>query len=183
MTSIQLMRAGRLSIANAVITIPLFLFSLLLSMQSGYGARVIQTMLMLVSTLMLVYVLLVFLGYLNDRHSFHATDFIIKAQIWINLAATVVNMLGLLGGSLEELSGVLALVLVVPAGAVQAVFGFRLLRLPDSLNGRLKPFCYLMMATGISFMLIVPIPLGLLTSAAADIILATVLLEAARNSG
>ena len=178
MTKELLTKAGRLAFVNAVLTIPLFILSIMLGLQDSYGARVAQTMLMLASTLLFVYILLALRGFLNTRHGFHNTDAFISVQIWASVALTVFSMLGLLSQSLQEAGGMFALIMVVPLGIVQVVFGYRLLRLGDSLHGRLKPFCWLTMMTGFSFAVIVLIPLGFLTSAAADVFLGLILIRA-----
>lgn len=168
--------------ANAILSIPLFLFSLLLGLQGGYGARVAQTVLMLASTLLFIYIMLVLLDFLNKSHGFHATDLLIKIQLWINIAATIISMLGLLSQAIQQAGGMLVLSLLIPSGIVQALFGYRLLRFPDKLNGRLKSFCVLTMITGVSVALVVSIPLGVLTSAAADVILGKIFLTAGRKT-
>lgn len=181
MTPEQFIRAGRLAIVNAVITIPLFFLSIMLGLQSDYGARVLQTILTVASTLLFVYILLALKEFINSRHGFHDTDILIKIQIWANIALTVFSMLGLLSRTLLEAGGMFALFLIVPLGIVQAFFGYRLLRLPDKLHGRLKPFCYLSIATGFCFAFVVLIPLGLITSAAADVLLGLILIRAGRE--
>lgn len=178
MTPEQFIRAGRLAIVNAVITIPLFLLSIMLGLQSDYGARALQTMLVVATTLLFVYILLALKEFINSRHAFHDTDILIKIQIWANIALTIFSMLGLLSQSLQEAEGIFALFLIVPLGIVQAIFGYRLLRLPDKLHGRLKPFCWLSIATGFCFAVVILIPLGLLTSAAADVLLGLILIRA-----
>ena len=70
----QFIRAGRLAIVNAVITIPLFLLSIMLGLQGDYGARALQTILMVASTLLFVYIILVLKELINSRHGFHDTD-------------------------------------------------------------------------------------------------------------
>ena len=177
MTPEQFIRAGRLAIVNAVITIPLFLLSIMLGLQGDYGARALQTILMVASTLLFIYIILALKELINSRHGFHDTDILIKIQIWANIALTVFSMLGLLSQTLQEAGGIFALFLIVPLGIVQAFFGYRLLRLPDKLHGRLKPFCYLSIATGFCFAVVVLIPLGLITSAAADVVLGKILIR------
>ncbi|WP_243371459.1 hypothetical protein [Geotalea sp. SG265] len=179
-TSERLARAGRLAVANAVVTVPLFLFSLILALDDSYSARVAQAVTTLISTLLFIYVMLTLLDYLNGSYDFHAVDKPVKVLLWINIIVTVMGTLGLLSRQLQEVDAPFAMLLMVPSGAAQAAFGYRLLRLPDPLGGKLKPFCILNLISGISLAVVVAIPLGLLTSVASDFILGRIFLEAAR---
>ena len=49
----------------------------------------------------------------------------------------------------KETAGIAALVLMVFQGIIQIQFGYKLLKLRNNLDGLLKPFSYLNMATGI----------------------------------
>ena len=181
MTPEQFIRAGRLAFVNAVITVPLFLLSIILGTQGDYGAQALQTILMVATTLLFVYILLALKEFINSRHAFHDTDTLIHIQVWTSIVLTVFSMLGLLVQSLREAEGMLSLFLIVGLGIVQAVFGYRLLRLPAGLHGRLKPFCYLTIATGVCFAVVVLIPIGLITSTAADVMLGMILIRGGKE--
>lgn len=181
LTSARLTRAGWLAIANAIITVPLFLFSLMLALDDSYGSRAVQTILTLISTLLFTYVMLTLLDYVNICHHFHDVNVLVKLLVWMNIAVTVFAMLGLLSQPLREAGGLFAIILIVPSGIAQAVFGYRLLRLPGLPGRQLKSFGVLSIVTGVCFALVVPIPIGLLTSAVADVILGKVLLEGAKK--
>ncbi|GAB7026290.1 hypothetical protein [Geotalea toluenoxydans] len=181
LTSVRLAKAGWLAVANAIVTVPLFLFSFMLALDDSHGARAVQTILTLISTLLFIYIMLTLLDYLNSSHQFHDVDMLVKLLLWMNIAVTVLSMLGLLSQPLREAGGLFAIILIVPSGVTQAVFGYRLLRLPGLTGTRFKPYGVLNVITGVCFALVVPIPIGLLTSVAADVILGKVLLEAAEK--
>ena len=61
------------------------------------------------------------------------------------------------------------------------VFGMRLLKLDGGLYGLLKPYCYICIATGVCLVLPVLVMLGLLTSVAADAVLALIFFRAAKS--
>ena len=70
--------------------------------------------------------------------------------------------------------GLLQGLALIPFGIIFIVFAIKLLRLPDNLFGLLKPFSYTSIATGFCFATIFLIPLGLVASTIADMILAII---------
>lgn len=188
MTTQRLTLAGWVAITNAVLTIPFSVLGIFIGWQQGRGmktATVLLTITGLLTIIMLVLFIFIFSSLkdlLNTRFNFRDTDIFISVIIWVNVSSGVISVIGILFTALETVAGVIATVLIVPYGIVSIVFAIKLLQLPDTLHGMLKPFAYTSMAAGLCFASIVLIPVGLLTSAITDIILGIIFLRAAESS-
>jgi hypothetical protein len=170
--------AGWLSITNAILTIPIFAMSLFLVSQSGSTAKLLAMILAGVSFILFIFIFLSLKGLLNTRFGFHDTDILINMLIWVNAVSFALPFLELFP-ALEKLAAVVPLVVIVLSGIVLILFAVKLLRLSDTLHGMLKPFAYTSLATGVCFATIVLIPIGLLVSIIADIILGIIFLRVA----
>lgn len=174
--------AGWLSITNAVVTIPLVVISVFLVAIGGAGGKIIQAALTLASLGLFVYIFWSLRNLLNSRFQFHDVDTYISALIWGNVVISILSVLSLVGGGLEIAVNLLSIVALIPFGIVLIVFAIRILRLSDDLSGFLKPFSYTSIATGVCFATIILIPLGLIASAASDVILGMIFFRAAERS-
>ena len=170
--------AGLLSIANGILTIPLFAMSVFLVSQPDSGGKLLAMVLAGVSFILFVFIFLSLKGLLNTRFGFHDTDGLINMLIWVNAVSLAVPFLEFLPVS-EELATGAPVVLIAIVGIVSIVFAIRLLKLPDTPHSLLKPFAYTTLATGVCFATIVLIPVGLLAGIIADIILGVIFLRAA----
>ncbi|MDD5106629.1 MAG: hypothetical protein PHC49_13540 [Desulfuromonadaceae bacterium] len=128
----------------------------------------------IVGTLLFVVITLLLKRFLNQIFRFHDTDKSIDMMIMANVVAGIFVVVGLYINQFRETLGIAALVIMVFQGIVQLQFGYKLLKLPHSLNGMLKPFCYLNMATGICIASLVLILVGVVVSAISDLMLATI---------
>ena len=95
------------------------------------------------------------------------------------MASAGLDLLGAIVPPLDSTADWLVGIAVVPLALINVVFAIKLLRLPDSLYGMLKPFSYLYMATGLCFTTTILMPLGLIGSAVSYVILGIVFLRAA----
>ncbi len=174
--------AGWLSIVNAVITLPLFVFSLVLDALGGPAAKALSVLLTIATTALFIYVFTTLKDLLHARFDFHDTDTLISVLIMASVVVAAINLLSTVFSSLEAVIRWLSVLSLIPFGVIFIVFAVKLLNLRDNLFGMLKPLSYLTIATGLCFGTIILIPFGLLTSAASDIILGMVFFRAGRSS-
>lgn len=170
--------AGLLAMLNALLAIPWFILTLSLAEKSDPWTKLAEVSMMLLSTILFVYIIVTLRTLVNRRYAFHAADQLILWQIKLNLIALAVSLVGIAVPDIASTANILALVLVVPMGILQLMFGQRLLQLPADLNGLLRPYCYLNMAAGFFLASIVLIPLGILAGAISDIMLGTIFFQA-----
>ncbi len=176
-SSRRLIFAGWLAMTSALVTIPWLILSFLLD-KNEVWVKVAEGALLVGSTALFVYTFLTLRGLLH-RHAFSATDRPIALLIQANVVATVVNLLALVSPSLADGAGVIGIGLVVAIGVFHVLFGLRLFQFPDDLGGLHRPYCYLNMITGICLAALVLLPVGILSSAVADVMLGTVFFRAA----
>lgn len=181
-TKEQFNLAGWLSITNAAVTIPIVIMSVFLAAVGGTGGKVIQATLTLISLGLFVYIFSSLRKLLNYRFQFHDVDTYISVLIWVNVVLSILSILSLSSSEIEKAVSVLSVVALIPFGIVFIVFAIRILRLSDNLFGLLKPFSYTSIASGLCFATIVLIPLGLIASVAADIILGIIFFRATERS-
>lgn len=102
-------------------------------------------------------------------------------MIMANVIAGIFVIGGMYIFQIKEIVSVAALVLMVFQGIVQLQFGYKLLQLQNELGGLHKPYCYLNMATGVCVASLVLILVGVVVSAISDLMLATILLNVAKQ--
>ncbi len=190
MTAQRLTLAGWFAITYAVLAIPFFALSAVLSTLSSDGVKIANLLLTLVIYALAIFPILSLKNLLNTRLSFRDTDIFISLIIWLNVANAVITI----GGILSPLGqpflvetpwltpAMLPLALVVPAGFVYIMFAIKLLRLQDPLHGMLKPFAYTIMAAGFCYGTIVLVPFGILAELISYIILGIIFIRAAESS-
>ena len=180
MTRRTLKTAGWLAMASSCSSFP----SSYASCQRDDGAdpvtNAIQIGIQLVGMALFVAITLLCRRLLNARFGFHDADRSIDLMIMANVVAAIASVVALCFAPWKETLGVAALVIVVFQGIVQVRFGARLLRLQDDLDGMLRPFCYLNMATGVCIASIVLIVVGVVVSAISDLMLGTIFFHIAK---
>jgi hypothetical protein len=173
--------AGWLAMISAFFTLPLMFLSYRLEGRIDATASIIQTIMQLVGTLLFVALLLYFRKLLHAQFIFHDTDRSIGLMIKAGVIAGILTVLSLYFSAMKETTALAVIVILVAQGIVQVQFGYKLLKLPDDLGGMLKPFCCANMATGIMIASVVLIPVGVLVSAIADLMLGTIFFNIARR--
>lgn len=174
MTHRALIAAGRLAMVSAFASIPLTYFSYQLDGSADPAATGIQIGIQVVGALLFVAITLLLKKLLNARFSFHDTDRSIDLMVVANVLASGMAVVALCVAQLKETLEIAVLVTVVFQGLVQVRFGSRLLRLQDNLDGMLRPFCYLNMATGVCVASVVLIVVGVVVSSITDLMLGTI---------
>lgn len=181
MTPVRLAVSGWLAMMSALLAIPLFLFSFRLAGIDGLAARSAEAGLMVVGTALFVYLTLTLRRILHLGYAFHDADGAIALLIKVNVVLTTVGVIGLAVPSLASSVGMFTIIAFLPLGMFQAYFGLRLMRLPADLNGLLRPYCYLNLATGLCLALVITAPLALLLGAVADVMLGTIFFQLRRR--
>jgi hypothetical protein len=176
-----LMTAGWLAMASAFVSLPLAFISFRLAGRVDATANLIQTAMQVVGTLLFVAIVLFLRKLLNTHFSFHDTDRNIDLMIKASVVAGALTVMSLFIAPLKDTLAIAVIIILVLQGLVQVQFGYRLLRLPNSLGGMLQPFCYVNMATGILIASVVLILVGVLVSAISDLMLGTIFFTIARQ--
>jgi hypothetical protein len=181
LTKEQLTRAGWISIANAVFTIPAIVMSFFLESAEGTGPRLAQAILIVVGLGLFIYVLLFLKQLLHLRFRFHDVDLYISYLLWGNLSLSLFHLLSLVSPEFEWAVAILSILAYIFFGILSILFSSRLLRLPYRFYGLLKAYCYITMISGACFVTVVLLPLGILVGAASDVILGIVFFRAAEE--
>ncbi|GAM11293.1 hypothetical protein OR1_03604 [Geobacter sp. OR-1] len=173
--------AGTLAMINALLTIPWFIMTFLLTEKGGVWPKVAEILMQTSSTFIFVFISLALKKLLNNVHDFHATDRYIMWLIKANIVLTAISVVGVVLPSFASSVGVLTLIFVIPMGILQLIFGLKLLQLPGDLGGLHRPYCYLNIITGFSLAAIILLPLGIFSGAVADIMLGTIFFQMASH--
>ena len=179
MTHRRLKISGCMAMLSAVLAIPWFILTAMLGDHGGAETRIAQGVLLMVGTFLLVYLLATLRRLLHERHAFRAADAAILLLVTVNLISAAVGLLALMMPQLESSLGIPGILLVIAGAAVQIAFGVKFLRLPDNLKGLRKPYGYLNIVTGICLITVVLLPLAVVVSAVADVMLGTIFFQAA----
>ena len=76
---------------------------------------------------------------------------------------------------------ILSILAYVFFGILSILFSTRLLKLPYRFYGLLKHYCYITIASGVCFMMVILLPVGIVVGAVTDIILGIVFFRAAEE--
>ena len=180
-TKEKLHLAGWVSITNALFTVPAVALSFYLESMEGTEARFAQAVLIVASLGLFVFILSSLRQLLNLRFRFHDVDIYISYLLWGNLSLSLFLFLALANKEFESAVSILSVMAYIFFGILSILFGKRLLRLPYSLYGLLKPYSYITVLSGACFVTIILIPLGILTGAITDFILGVVFFRAAEQ--
>lgn len=183
MTSGTLKTAGWLAMASAFLTLPVVYLSFSLEGRPDAYAAQIQTFIQAAGTLIFVAIILYLKRFLNELFTFHDCDTGIALMVMASMATGAVTIGIFSFPALKESLQQVVIVILAVQGAIQILFGYRLLRLPDNLGGLLKPFCYANMAAGILMASVVLMPLSIPVSALSDLMLGTIFFNSSKLVG
>jgi len=178
MTAKRLKIAGYLAMASSLLTLPWFLFMEFIANRSAPSIKAAEASMQVGGLALFIYLLLTFQQFLNSRYAFHHADKTISLLIQANIILAAADLLGL---AVPELAGAVrmfTIVMLVILGILHMMFGTWLLLLPASLGGMHRPYCYINIVTGFSLATVVMLPLGMVTSCIADVMLGTIFLQA-----
>jgi len=175
-----LITAGWLAMISAFVSIPLTFVSYRLYDNADPTATTIQIAIQVAGALLFIGITLYFKKLLNSRFAFHDTDKSIVLMLVANVVASIIAIMALCFPLLKETFYFADLVILVFQGIVQMQFSYKLMKLQDDLDGMLKPFCYLNMATGICIASVVLIIVGIVVSSISDLMLGTIFFHVAK---
>lgn len=179
----SLVLAGWFAMISAFIAIPQTYLSFRLESVENPTSLIILMMMQLLGIALFTVITLYLKKFLNTLFRFHDTDKQINLMIMANVTAGILVCAGMCFPQHKETLSVVAMVLLVFQGILQIQFGYRLLKLPDTLGGMLKPFCYVNMLTGICVASLVFILVGVVVSALSDLMLGTIFFNVAKLTG
>ncbi len=180
-TKEKLNLAGWICITNALFTVPAVAMSFYLESMEGTDSRLVQAVLILVSLGLFVYILFSLKQLLNGRFRFHDVDLYISYLLWGNLSLSLFLFLALANKEFESAVSILSVLAYIFFGILSVLFAKKLLRLPYSLYGLLKPYCYITLVSGACFITVILIPVGIVTGAVTDFILGIIFFRAAEQ--
>ncbi len=173
--------AGWISITSALFTVPAVAMSFYLESMEGTETRLAQAVLIATSLGLFVYILFSLKRLLNVRFRFHDVDIYISYLLWGNLSLSLFLFLALANKEFESAVSILSILAYIFFGILSILFAKRLLRLPYSLYGLLKLYCYITIVSGVCFITIILIPAGMLAGAVTDFILGIIFFRAAEQ--
>jgi hypothetical protein len=178
LTTKRLKMAGYLAMTSAMMTVPWFLFTFNIANRNNPVIRAAEASMLVGGLALLAYLLLTFQQLLHTHYAFHQADKTISLLIQASIVQTAASLLGLAIPELDTAARMYGIVMVVVVGILHMMFGLWLLQLPASLGGMHRPYCYLNIVTGFALASVLLLPLGMLTSTIADVMLGTIFLQA-----
>jgi|LQYC01.1.fsa_nt_gi hypothetical protein len=146
-----------------------------------FGAKVVFLLLEIISIAVYIFIFLTFKYLLNKHFKFHQVDSYITLMIIGGIALSLVSLLWVIPQFEKPLSIITALI-VIPFGIICAVFGIKLLQLPDDLYGMLRPLSYVTIGEGFCWGTVVLSPIGIILSAVSSILLGMIFFKAAAQN-
>ncbi|UCF38877.1 MAG: hypothetical protein JSU96_08575 [Acidobacteriota bacterium] len=129
-----------------------------------------------VSTLLGIYAILKFRQLLGERYDFHAVDNLIIILIFAGLVISGIAYAGRLVS--QNLPFVFILAFAgIGVGIIGIIFALRLLKVPGSLNGYLKPLAYTQLIGSICFTLVFLAPVGMILMMVFNVLLGAIFLS------
>jgi hypothetical protein len=180
-TKERLNLAGWVAITNGIFTIPAVVISFYLGSDQGMGTTLAQAILIVASLGLFVYIISSLKLLLNSRFQFHDVDIYISYLIWGNLSLSIFHLLSLVNKEFEWAVTILSILAYIFFGILSIMFATRLLKLAGNLYGLLKPFSHLSLLSGICFISIMLLPVGILVGAVSDVILGVIFFRAAEQ--
>ena len=173
--------AGWLAMASALASLPFFLWSVQNQGKSDPQAIMTTAGMQAVGTGIFVLLMLLLRRFLRLRCSFSAADRVIALMIISNVTICLFTLATIVIPSLDQSAAAVEIITVVAFGLCQFRLGFLLLSLSDDLLGMRIPYAYLNMMTGICLASVLLVPIAVILSAIADVMLGTIFLQAARS--
>jgi hypothetical protein len=181
MTGGSLRWAGWLAMTSALLSLPLLLFSLMNQGTNDLWVKTLDAALQVVGTALFVLLALLLRRFLGRRFNFHGIDRVIDLLIVSNLVIGLIALSVAFFPALQEAGTQVLVVALILLGILQLRFGYLFLAVPDDLGGMRRPYAYLNIATGVCLASIVLVPLAVVLSAIADVMLGTIFLQASRS--
>jgi hypothetical protein len=179
--------AAYFSIANAVLSLPLVVASVLTGIAeasgaiSGLASRIITAVMSIVIYALAIYVLVALRELFEQRYGYQRVSGILKAFIYLYAVFMLLSALGLISSAMETAVGILSVIAMIVVGVMSIVYGIRLLSFNEDLYGCRKPYAAIEIATGVCLSTVLLMPLGLLLNIASNIFLAIIFFREAET--
>lgn len=178
----KLRLAGYVSLFNALITLPVFFYSLLLEGNKRAISSGLQLILISAGcTAIAVFLMVSLRKYVLIKKGFDSIKKPILFLIIGYLISFVLSTVNMIFPSGEKMAALIAVVSLIILGLLQVHLGIRLFHLDHSLNGFRKPYSILLIVTGLLTASIALSPIAMFSSAVSDIMLGTIFLQAAKE--
>lgn len=145
----RLKLAGWASIISAIITIPTFGLLMCLEGLSDIKSKIIKIALLIIDFGLFVYIYLSFKMLLNCQFRFYKVNFWIWILIYSSIAILIFSVLSLASSIIEKMYNTISLSISIIFGIVYIIFAIKILNLPNTLFGLLKPFSYTSVINGV----------------------------------
>ena len=179
-TSTRFQLAGGLSLAMAVLGIPLVALSMVIGNAtrsgalSGLASRSMTAALSVASYAIGIYIYAALRHLFETRHGFQGASGPLRALIYLSVALAACTVLGVASAHIQAWVALLSLLSLIPFGILGIVIGLRVLRAEIDLSGLRKPYAYTTLAGGICYASILLFPIGLLVSVPNGILVALI---------
>lgn len=180
MTYRTLILAGWLAMISAFVSIPLSYVLYRLEGNTDITVTAAKIGIQAGGIVLYVAISLFLKRLLNAGFGFRDADKSIILMIVANVVASMLAVASLCYAPLKETLDMAALAPMIFQGFIQIQFGYKLLKLPHNLDGMLRPFCYLNMATGVCVASVVLLIAGIVVSSISDLMLGTIFFHIAR---
>ena len=181
--------AGVLSIAMAVLGIPMVISSLVIEYAqrtgaiSGLAGRSATAALSIAAYGIGIFLFAALRHLFETRYGFYEVSRLLAAFIWLSVALAICTALGVISDRIELLAGLLSFLGVIAFGIMGLVFGIRLLRMDSDLYGMRNPYAYASIVSGVCYAAILLIPVGLLVDIAGGIFAAIIFFRESERPG
>lgn len=176
----QLNLAGKLSIASAILDVPMDILRVIAEIIHVTNLAIVAAFLSVVYLIMLVFIFITFRNLLVTRLKFDKVTRYLTIVIWLNIVDIPLVLPDLFINSSFFFS-----LLTLPIALVVSLFGIllgvKLLKLKNNLYGFLRPYSYLLIIEGICGLTIILAPITPILGVASDIILGIILLKSAKD--
>ncbi len=174
---------GWVAIINAIATIPILVFNIVMEQIAQHWTGVNPLIMLSMGIIVLVdtFIFYKFRELLNQRYQFHEADSIIQFIIIANILIGFFNIIGYMFPSILMIMKILILVSLVPFGIFFIVFAVQLLKLKNDLFGFLKPYAYTTIAVGVCVATVILFVFGVLIGVAAGLMQGLIFLKSAEE--
>ncbi|NCA82750.1 MAG: hypothetical protein EOM72_08385 [Opitutae bacterium] len=179
-TSTRYQLAGGLSLAMAVLGIPMVVLAAVIGRAaqsgaiSGLASRSMTAALSVASYAIGIYVYAALRHLFETRHGFPGASGPLRALITLSVAMGACTILGVASAHVQMWGARLSLLSLVAFGILDIVIGLRVLRAEIDLSGLRKPYACTTLAGGICYATILLFPIGILVSVASGILVALI---------
>lgn len=172
-------RAAYICFFNAMITIPLNVIGIKLGLleERNFTHQILDVSISALSLILTVYILLLLKRLLKENYHFGKVDNLLSLAISVQVVVGIIGAICTFIPEYMTFGSILILVAMVVTGVLYTIIGAKLLKMENNLYGLLKPFCILFILMGVGSIIFVFLPIVLISSITADILLGVIFLK------